>query len=210
MAHGEAVCACHPGYRGASGDPPAPGGAYPGAMLRRARPVLALLALVAGTPSASYSAPAKYLMKGTLEVAGTAVDREEELRADAWVEPGAGPGDLVLRLAFQGHECRLAATRDRAGLLSFAPGQTCVLDIRSPEANGRVEVRLRSGRGRLSEDDLSLVLSSDVSGALTIGSAPIQVLGRTVPGTGGTEVPLRGEARATAEGRRDRSRAAER
>ena len=178
-------------------------------MLRRARPVLALLALAAGTPSASSSTPAKYLVRGTLKVAGTALDREMELRADAWVEPGAGPGDLVLRLASLGHECRLAATRDRAGVLVFAPGQVCILDVRSPEANGCVEVRLRSGRGRLSEEDLSLALSSDVSGTLTVGSGPpIQVLGRTVPGTGGTEVPLRGEARATAEGRRDRSRAA--
>ena len=181
----------------------------------RRSPRLALaalaLALVAAAPSASSSPPATYRMKGTLVVAGTALDREMELRADAVAEPGPGPGDVVLRLGSQGYECRLAARRDHDGALAFAPGQVCVLDIRSPDANGRVEVRLKSGRGRLREEDLSLALASDVSGALTIGSGqPIQVLGRTVPGTGGAEIPVRGEARATAEGRRDRSRAAER
>lgn len=179
-------------------------------MARPIRATVAALALLAG-PSASPSPPAKYLVKGTLELDGAVLDRDMELRADVWVERGAAPGELVLRLVSQGHECRLAATRDRAGALAFAPGQACVLDIRSPEANGRVEVRLRSGRGRLSEDELSLALSSAVSGALILGPGPpVRVLGLVVPGTGGTEVPVRGEARATAEGRRDRSRAAER
>jgi hypothetical protein len=175
------------------------------------RLALAALALVAAIAGASPSAPPTYRMRGTLRVAGTALDRDMELHADARVEPGPAPGEVTLRLGSQGHECRFAAKRDHVGALVFAAGQVCILDIRSPEANGRVEVRLRSGRGLLREEDLSLDLSSDVSGALTIGSGPpIQVLGQTVPGTGSAEIPVRGEARASAEGRRDRSRAAER
>ncbi len=173
---------------------------------RVALAAIAALALVGASPSRR----AIYRMQGTVHVASTAFDRDMELHADAVVEPGPGPGDVVLHLASMGYQCRVVARRDAAGTLAFPPGQVCVLDIRSPEAQGRVQVRLTSGRGRLREEDLSLSFRSELSGAVTVGSGPpIIVLGRTVPGTGGVEIPVRGEARATAEGRRDRSRAAQ-
>ncbi len=154
---------------------------------------------------------ATYRMHGTAHFAGAAIGRDMELHADAVVEPGAGPGDVVLHLAAMGHRCRVVARRDAAGTLAFPAGQVCLLDIRSPDAQGRVEARLAWGRGRLTEEDLSLSLRSELSGAVTVASGrPAVVLGRQVPGTGGSTIPIRGEARATARGRRDHSRAAER
>lgn len=173
---------------------------------RAALAAIAALALVGASPSRR----ATYRMQGTVHFAGAALDRDMELHADAVVEPGAGPGDVVLHLASMGHRCRVVARRDAAGTLAFPPGQACVLDIHSTGAQGRVEVRLASGRGRLREEDLSLSFRSELSGAVMVASGrPKVILGRTVPGTGGSKIPVRGEARATAEGRRDHSRAAE-
>ena len=180
--------------------------------MRRTRRRAALVAIGAlALVGASPRPRATYRMHGTVHLAGAALGRDMELHADAVVEPGAGPGDVVLHLASMGHRCRVFAKRDAAGALAFPPGQTCVLDIRTPDAQGRVEVRLASGRGRLREEDLSLWLRSELSGAVTVGSGrPAVLLGRPVPGTGASKIPVRGEARAIAEGRRDHSRAAER
>ncbi len=154
---------------------------------------------------------ATYRMHGTVHFSGAALGRDVELHADAVVEPAAGPGQVVLHLAAMGYRCRLVARRDAAGALVFPPGQTCALDIRSPDVQGRVEVRLESGQGRLREEDLWLSLRSELSGAVAVGSGrPIVVIGRPVPGTGGSKMAIRGEARATAQGGRDHSRAAER
>lgn len=173
---------------------------------RAALAAIGALAVVGASPRPR----ATYRMHGTIHFAGAALARDMELHADAVVEPGAGPGDVVLHLASMGQRCRVVARCDAAGMLAFPPGQACVLDIRSPNAQGRVEVRLASGGGRLREKDLSLSLRSELSGAVTVGSGrPVVVLGRPVPGTGSSTIPVHGEARATAEGRRDHSRAAE-
>ncbi|HEU4381869.1 MAG TPA: hypothetical protein VFR85_00090 [Anaeromyxobacteraceae bacterium] len=174
---------------------------------RAALSIVAVLALVGASPARR----ATYRMHGTVQIHGTALDRDMELHADAVVEPGPGPDEVVVHLASMGYPCRVVASRDAAGALAFPPGQTCVVHVRSPDAQGRIEIRLASGRGRLREEDLSLSFRSELSGTVTVGSGrPMAVLGRTVPGTGGSEIPVRGEARATAEGRRDHSRAAER
>ncbi len=167
---------------------------------------IAALALVGAAPSRREI----YRLHGTVHIASTPFDRDMELHADAVVEPGPGQRDVVLHLASMGYRCRFVATRDAAGTLAFPPGQACVLEIRSPEARGRVQVRLTSGRGRLREEDLSVAFTSELSGAVTVSAgSPLIVFGRTVPGTRGAEIPVRGEARAIAEGRRDHSRAAE-
>ncbi len=173
---------------------------------RAALSAFAALALVGAFPASR----ATYRMHGTVHLHGDALDHDMDLHADAVVEPGTGPGEVVIRLASMGHRCRVVARRDAAGALAFQAGQACVLDIRSPEVQGRIEVRLASGSGRLREGDLSLSLRSELSGTLAVGSGrPVVVLGRTVPGTGASTIPIRGEAQATAEGRRDHSRAAE-
>ena len=150
-------------------------------------------------------------MQGTVHVTGSGLDRDIDLHADAVVEPGPGPAEVILKIAAQDHDCRLVARRDAGGALAFAPGQSCAIDVRSPDTTGHVEATLTSGSGRIREEGLSLALAARISGALTVGAGPpLVVLGQTVPGTGGTQIPVKGEARATAEGRRDRSRAAER
>lgn len=168
---------------------------------------MAALVLVGASPSRR----ATYRMHGAVHVAGAALVRDMELHADAVVEPGAGTGEVLLHLAAVGHRCKLVARRDAAGSLTFPPGQVCVLEIRSSEAQGRVEVHLASGSGRQREEDLSLSFRSELSGAVRVGSGwPAAVLGLTAPGTGDSKIPIGGEAQATAEGRRDHSRAAER
>jgi hypothetical protein len=170
------------------------------------------LAAIAGLALAG-AAPSRreiYRLHGTVHVVSTALDRDTELHADAVVQPGPGRRDVVLHLASMGYHCRVVATRDSAGTLAFPPGQECVLEISSPEARGRVQVRLTSGRGRLREEDLSVAFTSELSGAVTVGSAPpLLVLRPKVPGTGGVQIAVRGEARVIADGRRDHSRAAE-
>ena len=167
---------------------------------------VAALALVGAVSAGG----ATYRMHGTVRFHGPAMEHDMELHADAVVEPGPGPGDVVIHLASMGNRCRVVATLAAAGALAFPPGQACVLDIRSPDARGRIEIRLASGSGRLREEDLSLSFRSELSGTVTVGSGrPMVFLGRTVPGTGSSTIPVRGEARATAEGRRDHSRAAE-
>ena len=178
-------------------------------MLRN-RPRAALWAVVALVLVGALPARGPtYRMHGTVHFHAAGMDHDMELHADAVVEPGPGPGDVVIHLASMGNHCRVAARRDAAGALAFRPGQTCVLDIRSPDAQGRIEVRLASGHGLLREEDLSLSIRSELSGTLTVGSGrPTVVLGRTVPGTD-SKIPITGEAVAKADGRRDHSRATE-
>jgi hypothetical protein len=167
---------------------------------------IAGLALVGAAPSRREI----YRLHGTVHVASSVLDRDMELHADAVVQPGSRQRDVVLHLASMGYHCRVVAARDAAGTLAFPPGQECVVEISSPEARGRVQVRLTSGRGRLREEELSLAFTSELSGAVTVGSAlPLIVLGRRVPGSGGAQIPVHGEARVMADGRRDHSRASE-
>jgi hypothetical protein len=84
-------------------------------------------------------------------------------------------------------------------VLSFRPGQRCVVDVREPEVRGSVALVLRTGGGRIDGEVLSLDLSFDVSGDLALGTG-----GAFLP-----PMPVEGEGRAIAEGRRDRSRAAQ-
>jgi len=174
--------------------------------------VLAALAAAAAAPSGE-RIDGTYRLSGTTRIdAGAALSQEIETRADAVLR--AGPQSAVrARLAAQGHACELAATIGEGGALAFEAGQRCVLDLRDPEASGHVEARLRAGRGRLRDRRLSLDLTWDLSGAVSLRTAQrVQVLGKDVelPAAWAPEIPVRGEAHARAEGDRDDSRAAER
>ena len=144
--------------------------------------------------------------------AGPLLDRESEAHADATLEPGAGPRDVRTRLASQGYACDLLARLDDDGVLTFAPGQRCVLDLRSPQARGRVEGTLRAARGRVRDGQLELELTCDVSGNLSVRTADrVEVMGKQVelPAAWTPEAPVRGEAHASVQGGRDNSRAAQ-
>lgn len=155
-----------------------------------------------------------YRLRGTARVeAGPILSRVVEGRADAVLRPAGPPGAVRVRLAAQGHACELGGTASQDGALVLEAGQRCTFDLDDPGARGRVEARLRSGRGTLRGRTLALELSFELSGALSLQTArQVEVLGRTVdlPAAWTPELPVRGEATAVAEGERDDSRAAER
>jgi len=183
----------------------------------RAHAGVAALALAwasfAAVPSAD-QVRGVYRLHGTARVdAGPVLSREIEVHADATLGRGAAARAVRARLAAEGHACELTAALEDGGALVFEAGQRCAFDLDDPGARGRVEARLRAGRGRLRGDTLSLDLTWDLSGALRLRTSErVQVLGRDVelPSAWTPEIPVRGEARAEAEGHRDASRAAER
>jgi hypothetical protein len=182
------------------------------------RRALAALATVALLGAAGQSPAARirgtYRMQGFAHIATRpAIDREVELHADAILEPGARPDDVRAHLAARGHACDLLARIGRAGALGFEAGQRCMIDIDDPDARGRIEARLGSGRGQLQGERLTLELSWELSGTLSLRTTTrvhVPGTGVEIPETWTPAVRVRGEARATAEGKRDESRATER
>jgi len=147
-----------------------------------------------------------YRLHGTAHVAASPLPRRTiELRADAVLTPGPAPRRVRLHLAAGGYACDLVASLDDDGALAFEDGQRCAVVIQSPDARGHLEARVRSGRGQLRGDHLALDLSCELTGAVSLGG---KMLDADVPGIWVPEVPVRGDARAGAEGERDRSRAA--
>jgi hypothetical protein len=188
--------------------------------VKRALALLALAvarAFAAGGPSAPTQSPAAqvrglYRVHGTMRVAaGQMLDGASEVHADVTLEPGGGPLEVRVRVASQGYACDLVGRLADDGALDLAAGQRCTLDLRPPDARGRVEGTLRPSRGRVREDQLELELAADVSGTLSLRTGGrVEVLGNAVdlPEGWTPMTPVRGEARATVQGTRDRSRAA--
>jgi hypothetical protein len=183
--------------------------------------LLVLASLAAGgglaAGAAPPAAPAAPDVLGTYRLRGRALidarpfpARDEELHADAVLARGEGASGVRLHLAGDGFACDLAGTLAADGALAFAPGQRCAADLRSDEVDGRVEARLRAGTGRVREEVLTLDLAFTLSGSVRVRSGgALDALSAVVPvpGAGGEPVPVSGEARGKAEGRRDRSRA---
>ncbi len=177
---------------------------------------LAALALLAAVPGARAdvtpeSARGVYRLSGSARVTASPLPSERlELRADAVLRPGDGPRRIQARLAMQGHVCELAGKLAPDGTLAFDEGQRCLLDLDDPGARGHVEGRLRSGSGRLAGRDLSVDLVFDVSGTVSVSAGGVRVpgLGVEVPPSWTPPTPVQGEARASASGTRDDSRAA--
>ena len=185
--------------------------------MRRALAALALSAALLGerargaTPAEA--ARGTYRLRGTVRVeAGPALSRTVEGRADAILRPSGGPRALRARLASQGHACELDGTVEPGGAVVFAAGQRCAIDLDDEGARGHVDARLRAGRGALRGGRLSLDLTFELSGAVSLRTGRrIEVLGRTVevPDASMPEVPVSGTAHAVAEGDLDHSRGAE-
>lgn len=181
-------------------------------MSRAALAAMALLATAADaradvTPE---SARGVYRLAGSARVTASPLPAERlELRADALLRPGDRRRRIQARLAAQGHACELAGDLAPDGTLAFDEGQRCLLDLDDPGARGHVEGRLRSGSGRLAGRDLSLDLVFDVSGTVSVSAGGLRVPGLgEVPPSWTPPTPVRGEARASASGTRDDSRAA--
>jgi hypothetical protein len=137
---------------------------------------------------------------------------DQEVRADAVLSPGARAGEVRIHLAAQGFACELAASRDAGGTLALPPGQRCAADLRSDEAEGHVEARLVAGSGSARGEVLELALDFALSGSVRARpGGTLDALGQvfSLPGAGRDPVPVRGEASGRAEGRRDRSKAAQ-
>lgn len=198
------------------------GGAPRGRRSSVRAPVLAAAVAALGLATASFAgAPSAEQVRGVYRLHGTAhidagpvLSRDLEVRADARLAPGSRARAVRARLAAEGHACELDAALEEGGVLVFEARQRCAFDVDDPGARGRVEARLRSGRGRLRDDTLALELTWELSGALRLRTSEgVDVLGKAVglPSAAWTpEIPVRGTARTLAEGHRDASRAAER
>lgn len=178
---------------------------------------LAILAAAPGRPGRAAPAATPESARGAYRMAVTArvnapplPGKTTELRADAVLRPDAGPRRIRARLAAQGHACELAGRLEPGGAIAFDPGQRCPVDLDGPEARGRIEARLRSGGGRLAGRDLSLDLAWEVDGTVSLSAGGVNIpgLGIEVPPTWTPATRIEGEARATASGTRDDSRAA--
>jgi hypothetical protein len=149
-----------------------------------------------------------YRMAGTVRLApGALPARELDARGDAVLERGA-KGVLRARLAARGQRCDLEGRLAAGGALSFAPGQVCRVVLDGEEARGTVEATLERGSGRAAAGLLAVDLTFKLDGAVRLRPASFEVLGAAFGGGGWLpEMPVKGDASARAEGRRDESRA---
>jgi hypothetical protein len=113
------------------------------------------------------------------------------------------------RLAARGQRCVVEARLAPSGALAFAAGQRCRVVLDDESAKGTVDATLASGGGHALDGRLELDLAFRLEGAVQLRSGALAVLGTALGQSGlAAEVPVSGEARARAEGRRDDSRAA--
>ncbi len=191
-----------PGFDGLSGASRRPRRTTPAKVCRSATRALSLLAVsLAAHPAlagpTATGAHGTYRLHGTARMnAGPVLPSELDVRADIILRPGADPRGTIARVRSMGHVCDLTARMAGDGTLTFAPGQICVFQLDSPEAAGRIESRLESGRGRVKAGSLELELAFQLSG--TLRPSPWSPL-----------IPVNGTASATGKGWRDNSRAAD-
>jgi hypothetical protein len=161
-------------------------------------------AAAAATPSSAFAG--RYPMDVTARLHGEPLgDREVSEAADAVITAVPGRAEVRVRLTSGRYACELSA-RVEAGALVLAPGQACALELAETGAHGRVDARLRSGRGRLEGDALVLEAAWELSGAVALGpgGGKVDVLGTSVELPVAPKVPVTGTAAATARGSRMR------
>jgi hypothetical protein len=149
----------------------------------------------------------RYVLHGAAHVETTTFGTHDaSADLDVVVSPGAAPGALRLELTSGAYACTLAARASPAGELALDRGQACPVDVAEEGARGRVEARLRSGRGRLEGGTLALELAFDLAGTLSVGTrgGRVTVLGAAldVPGAWTAPAPVRGTVEAKARGAR--------
>ena len=171
--------------------------------------VAAVLAsqVAAATPRPTEPVSAgRYVLHGTARLRASGLPAEERpVTALALVAPGAAREDVLLHLRAHGFACDLRARLASGGALTLPAGQLCRIAADDAERAVRVDARLREGRGRLRDGELSLEASWDLAGTIRM----------KVPGldAGGTspwmpEVDVRGDASADVRGGLERERGA--
>jgi hypothetical protein len=119
------------------------------------------------------------------------------------------PGHVSVRLESRGYSCVLDASRSRSGVLEFSTPATCPVEISHPEARGRIDAQLRSGRGTVLGDRLTLDLRFDVNGriATRIARTTFNLLGTevVVPEGWTPAAPVRGTVTSSGSGTRQKS-----
>lgn len=176
--------------------------------MRRVGAALAILvgATAAAAPPSAARFEGRYPLDVVARLSGEPLgEREVAEAADAVVTAVAGRPEVRIELTSGRYRCALAA-RVEANALALRPGQTCLLNLDEPAARGRVEARLRSGRGRLEGDVLVLEAAWDLAGEVSLGPGgqQVDVFGTTVQLPGAAKVPVRGAAESTGRGARMR------
>jgi len=124
----------------------------------------------------------------------------------ATVEPTGEAGRVSVRLESQGYTCVLTASRTKGSALEFSTPAHCAVDVREPDARGRVDARLRSGHGSLRDGRLALELVFDVSGnvATRMARPRLNLFGAdvVVPEGWTPAVPVSGTVSSSASGQR--------
>jgi hypothetical protein len=125
------------------------------------------------------------------------------------VDQARTPGHVSVRLESRGYSCVLDASRSGGGALEFTTPATCPVDVARPDARGRIDARLRSGRGTVRDDRLTLDLQFDVNGriATRIPRTSFTVLGTefVVPEGWTPAAPVRGTVTSSGSGTRQKS-----
>jgi hypothetical protein len=151
----------------------------------------------------------RYLVTGTARANVTVLPaREYPVDVLVMVAPGDGPGGVRLHLRSRGYACELRGRVGKEQVLALEPGQSCQVELQGPDQRGRIDARLQSGKGRLSQGELSLQLAWDVGGSVSVSSGSRV----TIPGTSveltlpeAPAVPVRGTVEAEVRGPRDDS-----
>jgi len=150
---------------------------------------------------------AVFLLSGSARVDVSpfpAGDHPGEMRVT--LTPGARPGHVSLRLESNGYACVLDAERSADGVLDLSVPATCSVDVSRKDARGHVDATLRSGRGTLRGDHLTLDLRFDVTGriATRIARTRLNVLGAeiVVPEGWTPAAPVRGKVASHGSGSR--------
>jgi hypothetical protein len=119
------------------------------------------------------------------------------------------PGHVSVRLESRGYSCILDAWRSTSGALKFSTPATCPVEVSRPDARGRIEAQLRSGRGMVRDDRLTLDLQFDVNGriATRIARTTFNVFGAevVVPEGWTPAAPVRGTVTSSGSGTRQKS-----
>jgi hypothetical protein len=134
-------------------------------------------------------------------------DHPAEMRVT--LDQARKPGHVSVRLESRGYTCVLDASRSGSGVLDFSTPATCPVDVSRPDARGRIDAQLRSGRGTIHGDRLTLDLRFDVSGriATRVERTTFNVFGAevVVPEGWTPAAPVRGTVTSSGSGLRQRS-----
>lgn len=152
-------------------------------MTVRRVPALAVL-WVSLTAIGADSRADTYPLRGTAHVSVSPFPtREEAGELTAVLSKRSAPGRLAIRLESRGYACTFEASMSDDGSIQAPSPATCPVEVAQSDARGHLELRLRSLRGTLRGDTLSLQLELDVSGNLQlhVPATTLRAFGLEVP-----------------------------